>query len=567
MKPKVILFIVVAVIAILLISGVKIPNSIRSVLTGGPNTSYSIVIDTINSQPPTQICFVGQITLTGHFTMTSPVGQPSQYNVEIDWGDGIIENSLDSPSVIVLTQTLDDPINDMYAFDFTATHTANSYTSSVSLHLFHTQPPGAGGSSDNSYSSSVCIAPPTMAVLNIKKEVSNTNGGTAVDTDFTLYLKDSTFSNVISIGNGVSSPFNADSAEGVDFLISPEANPYTISEDLLANYQQTGITGDCASNGSISLTANNNYSCTIMNSDISAPSTHTITSSVGSNGTISPLGATSVTDGTDQAYTITASGGYHISDVVIDSVSVGAISTFTFTNVIADHTISATFAIDSVAPGNHTITSSAGSNGSISPLGAVSVTDSTDQSFTITANNGYHISDVLVDSVSVGAVSAYSFTNVTTDHTISATYEVDSTNTGGNVESNNSGRKVTGFLPKTDCTKSLYLDKFMRLGYQNDEASVIKLQTFLNNYLNTNIPVIGIFGPRTETAVRMFQLINKERVLKPWNEENPTGIVYITTETEINNISCPELKLPIPTILIPWDKNPLTPKPITDKFV
>ena len=73
----------------------------------------------------------------------------------------------------------------------------------------------------------------------------------------------------------------------------------------------------------------------------------------------------------------------------------------------------------------HTITATAGEGGSISPSGAVIVTDGADQAFTITANEGYVISDVKVDGVSVGAVDSYAFGNVTGDHTIEATFAAE----------------------------------------------------------------------------------------------------------------------------------------------
>ncbi len=79
----------------------------------------------------------------------------------------------------------------------------------------------------------------------------------------------------------------------------------------------------------------------------------------------------------------------------------------------------------------HTITASAGANGSISPSGSVVVNDGTNKTFTITANSGYHITDVLVDSASVGAVGNYMFTNVIANHTISATFEANPVSSGG----------------------------------------------------------------------------------------------------------------------------------------
>src|SRR4030095_9723697 len=89
-------------------------------------------------------------------------------------------------------------------------------------------------------------------------------------------------------------------------------------------------------------------------------------------------------------------------------------------NVTADHTIAASFAINT-----YTIAASAGANGSISPSGAVVVSHGGSQSFTITPNTGYHVADVLVDGASVGAVTAYTFSNVTAAHTIAASFAID----------------------------------------------------------------------------------------------------------------------------------------------
>ena len=73
-----------------------------------------------------------------------------------------------------------------------------------------------------------------------------------------------------------------------------------------------------------------------------------------------------------------------------------------------------------------TITASAGANGSIAPSGAVVVAQGANQGFTITPNSGYHVGGVTVDGSSVGAVTSYTFTNVTANHTISATFAVNS---------------------------------------------------------------------------------------------------------------------------------------------
>jgi hypothetical protein len=75
-----------------------------------------------------------------------------------------------------------------------------------------------------------------------------------------------------------------------------------------------------------------------------------------------------------------------------------------------------------VVNNTYTITASAGSNGSISPSGTITVNYGSNQTFTITPNTGYHIVDVLVDGLSVGAVTTYTFSNVTANHTISAMF-------------------------------------------------------------------------------------------------------------------------------------------------
>jgi len=66
-------------------------------------------------------------------------------------------------------------------------------------------------------------------------------------------------------------------------------------------------------------------------------------------------------------------------------------------------------------------TSGAVGGGTITPSGAVSVPYEADQAFSITQNYGYSL-DVIVDSVSQGEILAYTFTNVTAPHTITANY-------------------------------------------------------------------------------------------------------------------------------------------------
>jgi hypothetical protein len=74
--------------------------------------------------------------------------------------------------------------------------------------------------------------------------------------------------------------------------------------------------------------------------------TFTITASAVTGGVIDPLGEVTVVNEEDQAFTITPDSSYAIADVLVDGASVGAVTIYTFTNVIADHTISATFELE-----------------------------------------------------------------------------------------------------------------------------------------------------------------------------------------------------------------------------
>jgi hypothetical protein len=71
-----------------------------------------------------------------------------------------------------------------------------------------------------------------------------------------------------------------------------------------------------------------------------------------------------------------------------------------------------------------TIIASAGSNGSISPSGVSYVKYGDSLKYTITPDTGYRVDSVLVDNEFVGSMTSYTFTNVTSNHTISASFAV-----------------------------------------------------------------------------------------------------------------------------------------------
>lgn len=180
---------------------------------------------------------------------------------------------------------------------------------------------------------------------------------------------------------------------GTGGFVATTANPLTVSN----------VTADMA------ITAN------------FAASTYNITATAGVNGTISQPGITTVSYGASQSYTITPATGYHVLDLLVDGVSAGVVTSFTFNAVSANHTIDVSFAINT-----YSVTATAGANGTISPPGTTTVNFSTNQGYTITPAIGYHVADVLVDGVSIGAVTGYTFSNVTANHSISASFVINS---------------------------------------------------------------------------------------------------------------------------------------------
>ena len=148
--------------------------------------------------------------------------------------------------------------------------------------------------------------------------------------------------------------------------------------------------------------------------------TYTIAASAEGCGTISPPGTATVNHGANQTYAMLPQDNCHIANVIVDGHSIGTPSTYTFANVTSSHTIVTDFAVNT-----HTITASAGANGTIFPAGNIPVAHNADQTFNITPDDNYHVTDIIVDGIAVGPSGSYTFSNVTGNHTVTAVFEID----------------------------------------------------------------------------------------------------------------------------------------------
>jgi fibronectin type 3 domain-containing protein len=196
------------------------------------------------------------------------------------------------------------------------------------------------------------------------------------------------------------------------FQINP-ANGYQVS-NVLVNGQSVGAVTSYAFND---VTAPKTISASFAPV---VPTVYTITASVsGSGGSISPSGSVQVNSGGSQTFTITPANGYRVSDVVVGDTSVGAVTSYKFTDVTGNRRITASF-----APITYTITASvSGSGGVISPSGKVQVNSGSSQTFTITPAANHEIDSLLVDGKSVTPGSTYTFDSVTDNRAITVSFK------------------------------------------------------------------------------------------------------------------------------------------------
>ncbi|MGD8337336.1 MAG: fibronectin type III domain-containing protein [Desulfobacterales bacterium] len=159
----------------------------------------------------------------------------------------------------------------------------------------------------------------------------------------------------------------------------------------------------------------------------------TITATPGSNGSIKP-GTVSVPQGTGKTFTIAAGSGYEIADVIVDNQSKGVVTSYTFNDIAANHTIAATFdAVTAVVPTDDD------PSGSTSTGDSSSTSDSSGSTDT-TSNSGVPSGTVIIDNGDSGtsATGAWSVSAGTgpygTDSlyskTVSETYSFETNRTG-----------------------------------------------------------------------------------------------------------------------------------------
>lgn len=173
------------------------------------------------------------------------------------------------------------------------------------------------------------------------------------------------------------------------------------------------------------------------------------------------------------------------------------------------------------------INASAGSNGTVSPAGAVTVLETGSQTVKITPNAGFMVADVLVDGVSVGAVSSYTFSNITANHSLTASFKSASQIPFTDVNSQQwfydavsftytqrlfEGTSDTSFSPDINMTRGMFVTVLGRFAKVPEElTSPVGIVSGSGVNIRT--------GPSTNTEVAGF-VSNKNTAVRVIGSEN-----------------------------------------------
>ena len=132
-----------------------------------------------------------------------------------------------------------------------------------------------------------------------------------------------------------------------------------------------------------------------------------------------------VVEGSNKYLHISKRQGYKLTSVILDDSSQtipsqteasGEVMTISLENITTNHNLVVTS-----EPFKYTITTSAGSNGSITPSATVNYGSS--KTINMSPSTGYEVNEVIVDGINKGKITTYTFNNITDNHTISVTFK------------------------------------------------------------------------------------------------------------------------------------------------
>lgn len=284
--------------------------------------------------------------------------------------------------------------------------------------------------------------------------------------------------------------------DGLEDNVSPRSYTFQKTVTISATFElKYTITSSCGNNGQIlpvgtdyytpntnkmfTITPNNGYVVDVLTvdgtvvdgfdgtsysfNDIAANHTidvtfkkqqYTITALAEVGGAITPSGTVDVEHGGSQLFTIQVDNGHVVDAVHVDGTIYGADilsnNTYTFNNVVENHTINVTFKLK-----QYRIIASASTGGTITPTGTIWVDHGGEQTFTITPNGGYMIDAVTVDLDDYTVADLvdgdkWIFSDVTAAHSIYASFISESNTFVGNGDWLTPGNWSEGSVPSAN---------------------------------------------------------------------------------------------------------------------
>ncbi len=395
-------------------------------------TSYSLGLSFILALVLVSMLFAQQAYATAQATVgwNADTGQVAGYDVYYGSSSGKYTTTLNAGNTT--SATLTNLSAQTYYIAVTAYNSSNTQSGYSPELVVDSLTASAGSGGTISPSGTFFQTQGGSQTFTVTPSAGYTTASVLVDGTSVGAVSSYTFSN-IAANHTISATFTAGATSytitpsaGANGTISPSGavtvnsgGSQTFSFTPATGYQVSSVVvdGTTVTTASSYTFSNVTGSHTISVTFAPTMNTYTITASAGANGTISPSGAVTVNSGGSQTFSFSPATGYKVSSIVVDNATVTTASSYTISNVTGSHTISVTF-----APITYTITASAGANGTISPSGAVTVNSGGSQTFSFTPATGYQVSSVLIDGGSVGALTSYTFSNVTANHTISATF-------------------------------------------------------------------------------------------------------------------------------------------------
>ena len=372
-------------------------------------------------------------TITPDGAMVVNYGDNVNYEIIADQGwyisqtviDGVTTTYTQADELVTLTVSFNaidsnhsvSVLFDQFMYNITGTVGANGTVNGENT-IDATVPYGSNYSltitpADNYQVADVVVDGESVGAVNFYEFINITDNHT-VDVTFEATMYTLTATSNVAACTITPATTTVQAGSNVNYTLTA-ANGYHL-ENVIANGQEVVVTNNA-------FTISNVQSDYIIYANF-ASNYVTVTVNQPEHATITP-GTMTYAYGSTPSYMIVPEVGYEVISVTAGNAVVpvtynNGIGTFTLDALQQDITLTATTSIKKFE-----ITVTQGANGTIAPGTQTNVEYGTNKTFTITPADYYVVADVIVDGSSRGALSSYTFYNVTGNHTITAVFEAN----------------------------------------------------------------------------------------------------------------------------------------------